>query len=140
MQQSPWEARSHSASQEILWNPKVRYLVHNNPPLVPILNHMHLVYNLPSYFPKIHSNIIFPSTTRFSKRSLPFRFSDQNIVRLSHPSYVCYMSRPSHILDLITLIIFSEAFKLRTPHCAVFSILPFLPTLHFYYVSEFNSL
>jgi hypothetical protein len=57
-----WERDSLSASQEIpylLWNPKVHYRVHNSPPLVPILSHMHPVYTFPPYFPKIHSNIIF---------------------------------------------------------------------------------
>jgi hypothetical protein len=49
-----WEANSHSASQEIprlLWNPKVRFHVHNSPPLV--------LYSHTPNFPKIHSNIIF---------------------------------------------------------------------------------
>jgi hypothetical protein len=36
--------------------------------------------HLPPYFPKIHSNIIFPSKPTSSEWSLPFRFSDQNVV------------------------------------------------------------
>jgi len=36
--------------------------------------------HFPSYFPKIHSNIILPSTPRFSESSFPFRFSNQNFV------------------------------------------------------------
>jgi hypothetical protein len=69
MGQSPWEVNSHSASQEIprlLWNPKVHYRVRNSPPLTPVLSQMHPVHSFPSYFLKIHSNIILPSTFRSS--------------------------------------------------------------------------
>jgi len=47
MEQSPWKASSHSASQEIIrrfWNPKVHHRVRNSPPLVSILSQIHLVY------------------------------------------------------------------------------------------------
>jgi hypothetical protein len=66
MEQSPpREANSHSAIQKILsllWNLKFHNRVHNSPPLVPILCQMQPFHTFPPYFPKIHSNIIFPST------------------------------------------------------------------------------
>jgi hypothetical protein len=55
MEQSPLEANSHSASQEIphlSCSPIVSYRVHTCPPLVPILSQMHLVHIFPPYFLK----------------------------------------------------------------------------------------
>jgi len=45
-----------------------------------ILSQINSVYNFPAYFSKIHSNNILPFILRSPKWSLPFRFSDQNVV------------------------------------------------------------
>jgi hypothetical protein len=45
---------------------------------------MHPVHISPSYFSKIHSNIILPSKPRSSNWSPTIRFSDQNFLRISH--------------------------------------------------------
>jgi hypothetical protein len=82
-----WEVNSESASQEMihfLWNPKVQYRVHNSPALDIILNQMNPGHIFSPYFPKIQFNIILQSTPRSLAWSLPFRFSDQNVVRISY--------------------------------------------------------
>jgi len=98
--QSPsWEAHSHPANEAIsrlLWNPNVHYLVRKGPSLVSVLSHTHAVHTLPPYIPKIHSNIILPSTPTSSECSLPFRFHVQNFVQISHISLAYYIPRPSH--------------------------------------------
>jgi len=65
-----WKTNSRSASQEIprlVLNFKVHYRVHKSPSLVPVLSQMHPVPTLPSYFPKIHSNVIFTSKLKSSE-------------------------------------------------------------------------
>jgi hypothetical protein len=68
--------------------------------------------HLPPYVAEVHSNIIFPSTSMSSEWSLPIRFTNQNLVYIFHLSHACYVPRPLTILDVITLIIFGEPYKL----------------------------
>jgi hypothetical protein len=51
----------------ILWNPKVHYLIHTSPPLVPNLSPINPVHDLPSYFFNIYFNNICQSTSRSSE-------------------------------------------------------------------------
>jgi hypothetical protein len=90
------EADSRSAGQVIprlLWNLKVHYRVHKDPPLVPILSNINL--HPPLLF-KICSNINLPFKPGCSKWSLPFKFSGQNCLLIYNLSHAYYMLRPSH--------------------------------------------
>lgn len=71
-----------SATQEIirnLRNLKVRYRVHRNPSLVPILNQINPVHPTSSNFFKIHYNIILQSEPRSYTWSLSFRFPHKTL-------------------------------------------------------------
>jgi len=64
------------------------------PPPAPILSQIDPVYTPPSYFLKIHLNIILPLTPGSSKWSHSFGFPHQNPVYDSPLPHTRYMSRP----------------------------------------------
>jgi len=63
----------------ILGKPRVHHLVHNRPPLVPILSQTNSVQATPSGFRKMRFNIILPSTPTSFKWRLSFGFTHQNL-------------------------------------------------------------
>jgi hypothetical protein len=83
------------------------------------------------YFPKIHFNIILPSTPRSSRWSHPSGFTTK-IVRPFLISYI-YPKCPAHLifLNLIILIIVGEekAYKLRSSSLYSFLHPPVTPSL-----------
>jgi len=101
---TPWRRvllqKLNSVIQEfphILWNPKVHYNFHKNLPLVPILNQIYSVLSFLLYFPMIHSNIIFPSTSGSSKWSLHFSFPTKNFYAFFFMPMCATCPGPSHL-------------------------------------------
>ena len=94
-----WETNRSAAAQEIpriLWNPNVYYRFHKCPPRDPILSHINPVHVPPSYFLKIHLNIMLSSMRGSPKWSLSLRFLHQNPAFTTPLPHTCYMHRPSH--------------------------------------------
>jgi hypothetical protein len=72
---------------------------------------MNQVHIFPQNFLKIHYNIIL-SMPRSSEWSLPFRFSNQSTVYIIISPMRATCPAQLILLDLITLEIFGEAYKL----------------------------
>ena len=129
MEQSPsWEANRCSDAQEILrilWNPKVRYRIHNSPPLVPMLRQIDPVRA--PHPTSVRSILILSSILCLGLPStlLPSGFPTKTLYAplLSPTRATC----PAHLslLDLITHII-CEKYRAKALCYVVFSthILP----------------
>jgi hypothetical protein len=82
----------------MLLNPRLHYRFHMNPPLTPILCQMNPVYSTPSYFSKIHFNIVPHLRLGLSSCLLLSGFSSRNLqalcilLLLPHTCYMPYLS------------------------------------------------
>jgi hypothetical protein len=134
MEQSPWEANRSSANQEIphiLLNLKFHYHTHNSPPLVPILSQINTVHTLPSYFSKIHFNIILPPTPILPSILLPSGFLSNTLQAfLFSPMPVICPSISSLIWSSTQY--FGRSTNHEIPHYAIFCSLLFLTYIHTY--------
>jgi len=75
-------------------------------------------------FDKILFNIVFQSTPRFPKLSLPFRFLEENFVCIYHLSNACYLSDQSHPLWFVhPNNNWWRVQNYEASHCAMFSVL-----------------
>ena len=81
------------------------------PTPIPVLSQLDTVLTPTSHFPKIHLNIILPSTSGSTKWYLSLRFSHQNSVYASPLPHTRYMARPSNIFDFITRKILDEEYR-----------------------------
>jgi hypothetical protein len=94
-----WGAANCAAPQKIpsdLWNSKVQYRVHKNPPLVPILSHINQIRTIPSYLSKIEFNIVRPPTSWSSQWSVSFWRSHQCPICIPLLPHSCYIPRQPH--------------------------------------------
>jgi len=92
-------------------------------------------HRLLSYSPTIHYCIKFPYTAMPSKWSLPYKFSDRNVLSLPH--LPIRATCPPHVtlLHLIVLIIFGEAWILR-----MFSYVLLQPPITFSFLGSNTSI
>lgn len=65
---------THTSTNKVRRNPKFHYRDKKGPKLVPTLNQMHSVHNLPHNFPNIHSNISYHQRLGLSNDLFPSRF------------------------------------------------------------------
>ena len=110
-----WEADRCSASHEmprILWNPKVHYHAHNIRQLVPVLTQTNSVLNSTFHCFTTHFNIISPSMSSSSKRSLSFTVLHQNLVRiLISPMHA---TLPTHLTFLELIIQLKSGWRCKS--------------------------
>jgi hypothetical protein len=100
MEHSPsWGANRSSPSQgipRILWNPKVRYRIHNRPPHVPVLSQINLVHA--PHHASWESILILSSDLRLCLPSglFPLGLPHQNPICACPVLHTCHMTHPSY--------------------------------------------
>ena len=85
--------------------PEVQCRIHKGSPIIPILSRINPIPRIDTYFFKVHSNIVFPSSLGLPNSLFPVRLPAKIFKAFSHSGY---MSAHLNLLDLITLTILGE--------------------------------
>jgi len=105
--------RSHrQTNSQPLYIPKIHYRVYKSPLLVSVLSQMNAVRVVTFYFFNIQFTVIPPFTSTSHKWHFPSRLSIKNFQRVSHHLQGATWPSCLILLDLITLIIFVEVYRL----------------------------
>jgi hypothetical protein len=110
-----WKADCHSACQKtpcFLMEPEGSSPCSHKQEMDPILSQPNPVRLIDPHLPKVHFNVIFPPMPTPSQWSLAFGPPNQNSVNTSPLPHACHVSRPLIILDLITVTMFGEEYRL----------------------------
>jgi hypothetical protein len=113
--------------QTLLWSPKFPYRVLKIPPLVPLLSLVNPVHTTPSYFSRVHFNIILPPPCMSSFWCLSFWLSHQNPVCIPLLTTACYILYPSYLLWLGRSNYIWLSVQVKELHTAQFS-----PAFHYF--------
>ena len=116
-----WKSNRSSTIQNIFtisWNMNFHYRIHSSTPPVPVMSQKNPVQDIPYRFLKIHFDIIFPSTPRYSKWS----FSFQTVHTFLFFPTCATCSAHFFLLDLITLMtgnkLTTKSAKLTSPNAS----------------------
>jgi hypothetical protein len=105
------------------WNPKVHYLVHKSSQHVPILSHKNSIHPNPSYFCKVHLNVI-QQRLGLPNGLFPSLFPTTNLYAVLFSPIRTTCLAKLFIHDLIILIILNNYTNHAVPRYAVFSTFP----------------
>jgi hypothetical protein len=114
-----WETFNYAATQELpsnSWNPKFRNCVHKRLPLITILSQINVVHTTPSYFSKIHFNLIHPLCLAFPSGVFLSVFSTSILYAFLFSLFVLYSLPISSSWTLLFWL-----YLANSPHYAVFS-------------------
>ena len=106
-------------------------LIHKGSPIIPILGRINPIPRIDTYFTNVHFNIVLPSTPSLPKGLFPVDLPVKMLKALLPPSILA--TWPVHLnpLDLITLTIWGERYRLWSSLLWNLLYLPFLgPNIH----------